>query len=253
MHINLRRELLALLFAAAPLSAQTPGTGEQLLAAMHDRYAAAWYRTLAFVQKSVWYKADGSEARVQTWYEAMSSPGKLRIDMGGGPERSGAIFRGDSTYSFAADTLVRATGDRNLLLVLGFDVYTQPVEHTERVLSEEGIDLSRVHRDEFEGRPVYVVGALPGDTVSKQFWVDAGRLLFVRLIAPNRAGTAVQDVRFDKYVERPGGWLAEQVRVLAGGRLAYEEDYRDVRVNVALDPRLWDPAAWASVPAWWKK
>ncbi|MDE3053650.1 MAG: hypothetical protein KGJ70_07180 [Gemmatimonadota bacterium] len=251
--MKLHLALPALLLAAAPASAQAPATGQQLLAAMHDRYAATWYRTLTFVQRSAWYAADGSEARVQTWYEAMSAPGKLRIDMGDGPTRHGAIFRGDSTYSFAADTLVRAAAERNLLLVLGFDVYTQPVAHTARVLSEEGIDLSRMHRAEFEGRPVYVVGALAGDSASKQFWVDAARLLFVRLIAPHRAAAAAQDIRFDKYVERSGGWLAEQVRVLAGGRLVYEEDYRDVRVNLTLDPRLWDPASWASVPAWWKR
>ncbi len=82
--------------------------------------------------------------------------------MADGPERNGAIFRADSTHAFAADTLVRASGGRNLLLVLGFDVYTQPVAHTARVRSEQGIDLARVHRDEFAGRPVYVVGALPG-------------------------------------------------------------------------------------------
>lgn len=251
--MNLRTALSALVVAAAaPLAAQTPTNGEQLLAAMHDRYAATWYRTLTFVQKSIWYRPDGSEARVQTWYEAMSSPGKLRIDMGDGPRRDGAIFRGDSTYSFAADTLVRAGAQRNLLLVLGFDVYTQPVAHTARVLREEGIDLSRLHRDSFDGRAVYVVGAAPGDSTSRQFWVDADRLLFVRLLEPNRAGTTVQDVRFNKYVPRPGGWLAEQVQVLAGGRLTYEEDYSAVRVNVALDPRLWDPAAWATVAAWWK-
>ena len=134
--MTLRQALPAfLLAAAAHAAAQTPVSGEQLVAAMHDRYAATWYRTLTFVQKSTWYKPDGSEARVQTWYEAMSSPGKLRIDMGDGPERNGAIFRSDSTYSFAADTLVRATGARNLLLVLGFDVYTQPPQHTARVLS----------------------------------------------------------------------------------------------------------------------
>ncbi len=249
--MNLRTAVSALVVAAAPLAAQTPANGEQLLAAMHARYAATWYHTLTFVQKSVWYKPDGSEARVQTWYEAMSSPGKLRIDMGDGPARAGAIFRADSTYSFAADTLVRATAARNLLLVLGFDVYTQPVAHTARVLREEGIDLSQLHRDSFDGHAVYVVGAAPGDTTSKQFWVDADRLLFVRLLQPGRDGI-VQDIRFNKYVRRPGGWLSEQVQVLAGGRLTYEEDYRDVRVNVALDPRLWEPADWAKVARWWK-
>ncbi len=235
------------------LRAQTaPADGAQLVAAMHDRYAATWYRTLTFVQKSIWYKPDGSEARVQTWREALSAPGKLRIDVGDGPKRSGVIFRADSSYSFADDTLAGTSAERNLLLVLGFDVYAQPPERTAAVLRAEGIDLSKIHRASVQGQPVWVVGAAAGDTSAKQFWVDAERLLFVRLIQPNRANTARQDVRFNGYVPEPGGWLAEQVQVWQSGRLMYEEEYSDVRVNVPLDPDLWNPGAWATVPLWWR-
>jgi hypothetical protein len=245
---------LAILSVPALLGAQAPAPadGHQVLAAMHDRYASTWYPTLTFVQKSIWYKADGSEARVQTWHEALSAPGRLRIDMGEAAARTGAIFRNDSTYSFAGGKLTHATAARNLLLVLGFDVYKQAVAHTAQVLTEEGVDLARFHRDTFQGRPVYVVGAAAGDTTSTQFWVDADRLLFVRLIQANPAHTSTQDVRFNQYVPKPGGWLAEQVQVLTGGKLVYEEDYSDVRVNVKLDPDLFDPGSWATVRLWWQ-
>lgn len=119
------------------------------------------------------------------------------------------------------------------------------------MLGHEDIDLKKFHRDTFEGRPVYVVGAGPGDTTSKQFWVDAERLLFVRLIQPNRRGTDTQDIRFNRYVSKPGGWLADQVQVWLKAKLVYQEDYTDVRVNDPLDPQLWNPAAWAMVPLWW--
>ncbi len=248
--------LLSLVVLSVPalLAAQTPAPtdGHQVLTAMHDRYAATWYPTLTFVQKSIWYKADGSQARVQTWHEALSAPGRLRIDMGEAAARNGAIFRNDSTYSFAAGKLARATAARNLLLVLGFDVYAQPVARTATVLQEEGVDLTRFHRDTFQGRPVYVIGAARGDTTATQFWVDADRLLFVRLIQANEARTAWQDVRFEHYVPKPGGWLAEQVQVLSAGKLVYEEDYSDVQVNVKLDPDLFEPAAWATVRLWWQ-
>lgn len=245
---------LSLLAAPALLAAPpaTPVNGTQLLAAMHARYAATWYPTLTFTQKSIWYKPDGSEARVQTWHEALQAPGLLRIDMGDAPARDGAIFRHDSTYRFTAGKLAGATAERNLLLVLGFDVYKQPPSHTADVLRAEGIDLGTLHRQTFQGRTVYVVGAAAGDTLSPQFWVDARRLLFVRLIQPNKARTSVQDVRFNKYVRKPGGWLADQVQVLSGGKLVYEEDYSDVKVNMKLDPALFDPAAWATAPLWWK-
>ncbi len=250
------RRLLILATLSVPtlLGAQAPTLtdGHQVLTAMHDRYAATWYPTLTFIQKSIWYKPDGSEARVQTWHEALSAPGRLRIDMGEAAARNGAIFRNDSTYSFTSGKLARATAGRNLLLILGFDVYKQPVARTAAVLQDEGVDLSRVHRDTFQGRPVYVVGAAAGDTTATQFWVDAERLLFVRLIQSNEARTAWQDVRFNRYVPKPGGWLAEQVQVLSAGKLVYEEDYSDVRVNVKLDPDLFRPESWASVRLWWQ-
>ncbi|HVB32480.1 MAG TPA: hypothetical protein VNE60_13220 [Gemmatimonadaceae bacterium] len=243
---------LANLVVAAPVRAQLPSDGPQLIAAMHDRYADTWYRTLTFTQKSTWFAADGAEARVQTWHEAASIPGKLRIDMGEAAARDGMLYVGDSTYLFKGGKLTGAAAERNPLMILGFDVYRQAPTHTADVLGHEGIDLTKFHRDTFQGRPVYVVGAAPGDTASKQFWVDAERLLFVRLIQPNPRGTATQDIRFNRYVSRPGGWLAEQVQVWSGGKLAYQEDYTDVRVNDSLDPQLWSPAAWATVPLWWK-
>ncbi len=243
---------LALSLPGAARAQTPPANGEQLIAAMHDRYAATWYRTLTFVQKSTWYKPDGSEARVQTWREALAAPGRLRIDIGDGPRRTGAIYRADSTYSFAADTLTGASAQRNLLLVLGFDVYAQAPAHTADVLRAEGIDLARIHRGTLDGQPAWVVGAAEGDSTSRQFWVDAERLLFVRLIQPNRASTAWQDIRFNRYVPEPGGWLADQVQVWVRGQLTYQEDYSDVRVNATLDPDLWNPKAWATVPLWWR-
>ncbi|OYV72391.1 MAG: hypothetical protein B7Z72_04870 [Gemmatimonadetes bacterium 21-71-4] len=243
---------LASLAVAAPVCAQSPADGPQLIAAMHDRYAGTWYRTLTFAQKSTWFAPDGAEARVQTWHEAASIPGKLRIDMGEAAARDGMLYAGDSTYMFKGGKLTGAAAERNPLLILGFDVYRQDPTRTADVLGHEGIDLAKFHRDTFQGRPVYVVGAARGDTASKQFWVDAERLLFVRLIQPNPRGTATQDIRFDRYVSRPGGWLAEQVQVWSNGKLVYQEDYTNVRVNDSLDPQLWSPAAWAAVPLWWK-
>ncbi|MHB1862497.1 MAG: hypothetical protein ACYCVL_05945 [Gemmatimonadaceae bacterium] len=243
---------LASIAVAAPVHAQSPADGPQLIAAMHDRYAGTWYRTLTFAQKSTWFAPDGAEARVQTWHEAASIPGKLRIDMGQAATRDGMLYAGDSTYMFKGGKLTGAAAERNPLLILGFDVYRQDPTRTADVLGHEGIDLAKFHRDTFQGRPVYVVGAARGDTASKQFWVDAERLLFVRLIQPNPRGTATQDIRFNRYVSRPGGWLAEQVQVWSNGKLVYQEDYTNVRVNDSLDPQLWSPAAWAAVPLWWE-
>ncbi len=236
----------ALLSAAACAPAATAGPGaaindgESLIRAMHGRYAGRWYRTLAFTQKTT-FSPPGRPPRVETWEEYGALPGRLRIERG---EGRGVIFRGDSTYAFAGDTLVRRQKGRNELMTLGFDVYAQPPERTAQTLREEGFDTSRFQRAVWQGRPAYVVGAAAGDTTSKQFWVDAERLVFVRLLAPGPSGGAVQDLRFNRYERAGGGWIAMEVEIVAGGARVFHEEYSNLRVDLPLDESLWIPERW---------
>jgi hypothetical protein len=143
---------------------------------------------------------------------------------------------------------VNAAARLNDLLVLGFDVYTQPAAKTAAILEKEGFDLSKMHQSEWQGRPVYVVGALRGDTSSKQFWVDRERLLFVRMLENGRQGH--QDTRFNYYAQYGGGWVATEVVQLVNGKRRLMEQYSNVRTDVSLSPDLFDPAKWATAPHW---
>ena len=60
---------------AATLSL-APKTGEDVVRAMNERYAGRWYKTLTFVQKTTY-----PDGRIETWHEALSMPGLLRIDI----------------------------------------------------------------------------------------------------------------------------------------------------------------------------
>jgi hypothetical protein len=236
----------ALLALAACATAGTPraeiSDGESLIREMHGRYAGRWYRTLAFTQKTT-ISPPGRPERVETWQEYGAIPGRLRIEQGGG---RGAIFSGDSTFSFAGDSLVRREKRRNVLMTLGFDVYALPPERTAELLREEGIDLARFHRDTWQGRPAYVVGAAAGDLRTKQFWVDAERLVFVRLLetAPNDT-SRVQDLRFNRYERAGGGWVAMEVEIVdRAGTRVFHEEYSNFRTDIPLDSSLWLPARW---------
>ena len=206
-----------------------PTNGAELVRAMHDRYPS-WYRTLRFVQTTTIYRPGGGTL-VQTWPEVGQFPGKLRIEtdtVGQG----GVIYRADSVYQFAGGRLARADTGMNDLLILGFDVYAQPAPTTVAVLRRRGFDLGRLSRATWEGRPMWVVGALPGDTTSKQFWVDQERLVFVR---------------------HGGGWVAEEVMFYRDGKPSLHEAYAKVQVNVPLDDALFNPQAWTSVAGRWYK
>jgi outer membrane lipoprotein-sorting protein len=238
--MKLIRFLIPVLLTFALVQAQEIRAGDALLRAMHDRYQASWYKTVTFTQKSTTYNADGT-TKVETWYEAASLPGKLRIDIGKPSEGNGYLMT-DGTLTIVKNGQIAGTRPYvNILLVLGFDAYTQNPATTAQVVKAEGYDLGKIHEDIWDGKAVYVVGADRGDLKSKQFWVEKDSLLFVRVIEPSRADPAkFDDVRFVDYRRLAGAWIAARVEVHSEDRLTFSEDYTDIQGNVKLDPGVFD-------------
>ncbi len=237
---------------ARTLPVAAPATADGLLEAMRARYDGRWYRTATFVQRTVLVDPrDGTERR-QTWYEAMTLPGRLRIDLDS-TFRTGRLFANDSQYVVINGALRRAVPGHNPLLVLAFDVYTQPAARTAAVLKSLGFPAGPVRADTWQGRPAWVVGGAPGDERSPQYWVDQERLVFVRLVQPDPANPArAFDARFEQYRPLGGGWIAVRVEAYTGGRRTLLEEYEDVRADVTLDPALFDAKRWAQAKHWRK-
>lgn len=226
-------------------------SADQLLDAMHRRHAGRWYRNLTFVQTSTYYRPDGSTSRVETWYEAGALPGRLRIDLGELSRGNGVLYRNDSLYQVQGGRITDRRKARNPLAILGFDVYAQDPSVTFSQLREEGFDMRLLRMDSLDGKRMYVVGAGPTDSTSSQFWIEADRLLFARLIQTDQRNRT-QDIRFENYVPHGGGWVAEQVRFLMNGALFFHEAYSQVRVNVQLDENLFIPERWSSATHWFR-
>lgn len=231
--------------------AQDIRTGDALLRAMHERYQASWYKTLTFTQKSTTYKPDGTNT-AETWYEAAMLPGKLRIDIGPPASGNGYVLV-DGTATVVKDGKVAGTFPLiNMLLVLGFDVYTQDPQATIKVVQGQGYELSKLREDTWEGHPAYVVGADKGDLKSKQFWVAKDTLLFVRVIEPARADPSkLDDIRFTDYRPLVGAWVAARVEVHSEDKLVFSEDYTDIQANVKLSPAAFDPQQFSATH--WEK
>lgn len=225
-------------------------SADQLLEAMRQRYAGKWYRNIVFVQTSTYYRPDGAVSRTETWYEAGAMPGRLRIDLGEPSKGNGVLYRNDSLYQVQGGRVTDRRVGGNPLMILGFDVYAQPADRTFDQLRKQGFDMTLMRMDSLEGKRMYVVGAGPGDATRNQFWVEADRLLFRRMVQTDQRGRT-QDVRFENYVQHGGGWVAEQVRFLMDGRLFFHEAYSRVRVNVTLDDNLFVPEKWSSAAHWY--
>ena len=74
-------------------------TSDDLISAMQKKYAKSWYKTLTFKQNTTNFSDDGTK-KESIWYEALSVPGRLRIDFDPVSEGNGILFVNDTIYSF---------------------------------------------------------------------------------------------------------------------------------------------------------
>ena len=224
--------------------------GGDVLQAMRERYAGKWYKTLTFKQQTSRLLPNNTW-KVETWYEAMRLPGRLRIDFDPVSAGNGVLYARDSQFVASNGRVIQSAPGINDLLLLGFDVYENSAKRTETLVRRQGIDLNRVHEATFEGRPMVVIGALRGDLRRKQAWIDAERLYLVRLVEPTRGDSSkIQDIRFTKYERRGDAWLAPRVEIYNDGKLVFYEDYSDIHTGVDLDESLFDPTPWKNAKHW---
>ena len=225
------------LVAGILLGFQTaPTSGDAVIRAMHDRYAQSWYHTLTFSQRTT-LRTPADTMVVQTWNEEAMFPGRLRVEIQRPTGAITAMYLGDSEYVWRGDSVFARVESRNILLIMGFDVYTQPAERTMAMLAKEHYPMTPVREDMWEGRKAYVIGS-----GAHQIWVDKERLLFVRAVQPSpRDSTKGLDYRFDNYVETQPGWVSETVETYSDGEIVQREEYSDVRPNAPVDAQRFTP------------
>ena len=233
-----------LLTVLASLVLTVPTTGEEVIRMMHDRYDGLWYETLTFVQETTYYNPDGGVNRVEMWNESIRLPGMLRIDIAPLADGRGMLFRNDTLFAIQGGAAANPRALVHPLLLMGFDVYHIPVEESVAKLRSLGVDLTRVHENTWEGRPVWVIGADEGDLTSNQFWIDQERLVFVRQV------NGASDTRFNKYEPLGDAWIAPEVVFMNGDQVTLLEEYTDIRIDVSLDDGVFDAARLAR-PAWY--
>jgi outer membrane lipoprotein-sorting protein len=242
--------LLAVLLLPLPVAANVSNTNE-LIAAMQEKYGKSWYKTATFVQETTNVQPDGT-SKVETWYEAMIVPGSLRIDFTPTTAGNGILFTDGKIFVFKDGKVDTTRAFEHPLLILGFDIYRTPASVVTAKLQALKFDLSQFREDTWQGRPVYVVGAKAGDLHSPQFWIDQKNLYFVRMLRPGgKDGTQTQETQFNKYQKLGGGWMAPEVIFMIDGKVMTTEKYSEIRGDMTLDPKLFDPQFWTTVH--WKE
>src|SRR6266478_6274514 len=232
--------LLALIVAPATRAAKI-ATADDLIQALQKKYSKSWYRTATFVQKTTDYDKDGN-TKVSTWYEALSVPGSLRVDFTPIKDGNGILFTDRKIFWFKDGKADPARDFVHPLMILGFDIYKLPAAEVIETLKGLKFDLAILREDTWQGRAVYVVGAKPGDLHSPQFWIDQKNLYFVRMLRPaGQDGEQTHETQFNKYQRLGGGWMAPEVIFKIDDQIRTTEEYSEMRVNPALDSKLFDP------------
>ena len=246
--------ILALTGAAGPgaLAGQpaAPTDGRAVLRRMHDAYAGKWYRSVAFVQKTVLFRPGGVRDSA-TWYESVKAPDLLRIVLGDPSAGRGVVYTADSSFVFRDGKLVSSAADGNPFLPLIMGVYVQPVEETERQLAHHGVDVSKAYRTTLDGHRVLGVGAAAeSDSLATQFWVDEEKLVVVRMRTAPAGSRPALDVRLLDYVKLGSGWFGTTIRMSAGGAPRQNEDYLEWSERVDLPDALFSRTEWNTIDDW---
>jgi hypothetical protein len=233
--------------SASSAIAVTSGSG--LVKAMHDAFGGKYLKTMRFVQNNTRYTTTGQEQKSQ-WYEHIEIPGKLRIAFLPASQKSGMVQVDDRVASFDNGIRIDFRPSVNPLLLLTADVYAAPVPTIIRGLDSLKVDMDVIRSDQWEGHPVWVLGAKAGDTTSNQAWVDKDRMLLLRFIQRSGSGdrTMVSDHRILSYKEIQGFQVPTEFLVIRNGRPVWREQYTDIRVNEEFPPNTFDQAKWYDIP-----
>jgi len=234
---------------APRVAVATMTSGANVVKAMHDIYAGKYLKTMSFLQNNTSYTTTGQEGHSQ-WYEHLELPGKLRIAFLPASSKSGIVQVDDRVATFDNGIRVDFRPSVNPLLLLTADVYTAPVATIMLGLDSLHVDPDVIRTDEWEGHPVYIVGAKAGDSTSNQMWVDAERLVLLRFIQRTKSGerTTISDSRVQNYKEIQGFLVPTEFLVLRNGRPVWREEYANVRINEELPDGIFDQARWKDIP-----
>lgn len=110
------------------------------------------------------------------------------------------------------------------------------------LLARMGIDAEVVTLDRFNGRPVYIIGAGPGDLGPPQLWIDKEAYVPVRWLMPNRSLGGIDDVRLSGFqYPTTGPWWPERMEVWRGDKRARALVFTRARMNTPVDAALFEP------------
>lgn len=233
---NLRLVTLFLLFIFT--SCSKVETGYDVLNLMKKRYKSSYIENMTFSQHVKEYSND-SLTHKTIWHEAYSAPGNLIIKMDSFDGGSGYVFNGDTLFILNNNKVDLKIKELNILMILGFDVYSIPIKNTANKLKELGYNLEKVCETKLENRDVYCIGVDNELEEQNKFYIDKEHLYFIKYISYSENG--VNEIRFADYEVIDGKQVAKTVLFYFNNELYMTEEYYDIEFPETINPDLFNP------------
>ncbi len=209
-------------------------TGKDVIEKMKDSKDGALFELISFHQKSQAIK-DDSVLSTQTWIEYYKNPGHLLIKYDSLDSEAGMIFRKDSMYRFSYGMLRGQTYRPHELLILGFDVYHQPIEKTMKQLKALNYNLDIVNDTSIMNLQGYLIG----NPNSKAFFIDKEQWLFRKSFMITSGDTI--STTFTNYKNTEKGPLATHVSFYRNRNKVFQEIYYNITFPEELPDALFSP------------
>ncbi|OFX22052.1 MAG: hypothetical protein A2041_02150 [Bacteroidetes bacterium GWA2_31_9b] len=216
-----------------------PKYGFDVIELMKSKYQNTWYKNFTFAQHVNKYKNDSVISK-EIWYEAYSYPNKLIIKFNDFSSGSGVLFNNDTVYHFKDSMLVTHYKRIHDLVLLGLDVYEQPVEVNFEKLKELGYNLSKMCEATFGGREMYCIGVTDEQEQANKFYIDKEFLYFVKNV--KFQGDDINETVFSNYQTIDDKLVATKILFYKNNQLIMDEEYFNIKFPEELDQNIFEPS-----------
>lgn len=210
------------------VSSPDPGfkSGKEVIDHMYQKFKNGPCKHYTFSQTNTHYKNDTVSGHSE-WFEYIEFPDKFRINFGDYKNGNFVVFRNDSSLRFKNFVLVRASVDKNSLLLLLGGMYYRSQDDVLSRLKEAGYNTELLSSQKWNKQAVYVIGANEGDLTTNQIWVSKKNLRIVRIIEKWEDGS-VMDMTFDDYQKHCNGYVETKVTFKRNGKTEQVEEYHNI-------------------------
>lgn len=237
--------IATLLPAAGPAPAAPDA--RQVVAAFLARLESVRITDLVIEQTLTLYHPNGRHAQVTGEQRVLfKAPGRQRVEQTVDGRREVRLTVGDTVWVRQSDgRTYQAPPARERSPMSLLVPQTRRPEDLFAEWRALGVRDAVTHTTRLGGRPVTVIGALPGDRESPSVWIDEESGV-VRFVTRERLpkGDALVDVTFSEHRRlSPGFYFPFRQEIFVDGKLAVLVIVRSVAVDAAPPDALFDPQA----------